>query len=176
MITHYFHTAIRQMRKSALFSTINLLGFVLGMAAAFLIYLWVVNELTFDDCFPDIGRTYRVVEMKQSNGDEITESPSTIIPLAAALRDNFPQVEAATAFKSEHEYSFSVGDGKSISGHHSLADASFFSIFPFPVVEGNIERFAATPKDIVLSEDMARKLFGKASAVGQQVVWEFSNR
>lgn len=49
MIKHYIKVAIRLIKRSFLFSSINMLGFVLGMTAAFLIYLWIVDELTFED-------------------------------------------------------------------------------------------------------------------------------
>ena len=48
MIKHYVKVALRLIKRSFLFSSINMLGFVFGMAAAFLIYLWVVDELTYD--------------------------------------------------------------------------------------------------------------------------------
>ena len=48
MIKHYIKVAIRLIKRSFLFSSINMLGFVLGMTAAFLIYLWIVDELTFE--------------------------------------------------------------------------------------------------------------------------------
>ena len=56
MIKHYVKVALRLIKRSFLFSSINMLGFVFGMAAAFLIYLWVVDELTYDDCFPEANR------------------------------------------------------------------------------------------------------------------------
>ena len=52
MIKHYIKVAIRLIKRSFLFSSINMLGFVLGMTAAFLIYLWIVDELTFEDFQP----------------------------------------------------------------------------------------------------------------------------
>jgi len=45
MINHYFKVALRLIKRSFLFSSIHILGFVWGMAAAFLIYLWVIDEL-----------------------------------------------------------------------------------------------------------------------------------
>ena len=47
MFKHYVKVALRLIKRSFLFSSVNMLGFVLGMAAAFLIYLWIVDELTF---------------------------------------------------------------------------------------------------------------------------------
>lgn len=75
MISHYLKVALRLIKRSFLFSTINMLGFVLGMAAAFLIYLWVVDELTFEDYNPDAGRIFRVIEANCTESGEIVESP-----------------------------------------------------------------------------------------------------
>ena len=60
MLKHYLKMALRLIRRSLLFSSLNILGFVIGLTAAFLIYLWVVDELTYDDCFRDGDRIYRV--------------------------------------------------------------------------------------------------------------------
>ena len=61
MFKHYVKVALRLIKRSFLFSSINMLGFVLGMTAAFLIYLWVVDELTFEDFQKDADSIYRVV-------------------------------------------------------------------------------------------------------------------
>ena len=47
MFKHYVKVALRLIKRSFLFSSVNMLGFVLWMTAAFLIYLWMVDELTF---------------------------------------------------------------------------------------------------------------------------------
>ena len=109
MIQHYIKVALRLIERSMLFSLINMLGFVFGMAAAFLIYLWVVNELTYEDYNPDTDRIYRVVEVVRQQTGEITESSSTVLALPEIFKENFPQVEAATAIKY-------IGEGTSGSG------------------------------------------------------------
>lgn len=47
MFKHYVKVSLRLIKRSFLFSSVNMLGFVLGMTAVFLIYLWIVDELTF---------------------------------------------------------------------------------------------------------------------------------
>ena len=47
MFKHYVKVALRLIKRSFLFSSVNMLGFVLGMTAVFLIYLWIVDKLTF---------------------------------------------------------------------------------------------------------------------------------
>ena len=97
MLRHYIKVALRLIRRSLLFSSINLMGFVLGLTAAFLIYLWVVDELTHDDCFRDGSRIYRVTELHREAGGEIKESPRLPRTLTTTFRQKFPQVEDATA-------------------------------------------------------------------------------
>lgn len=169
MIKHYVKVALRLIKRSFLFSSINMLGFVFGMTAAFLIYLWVVNELTYDDCFPDIGRIHRVIEIKREASGEIKESPETVRSLVKVFNEEFPQVEDATAILYGSDCTLETENEKRISGKYVHLDSTFFRVFPFPVVEGNPEQINDNIDNIIISETMARKLFGKASAVGQKV-------
>lgn len=61
MLKHYVKVALRLIKRSFLFSSINMLGFVVGMTAAFLIYLWIVDELTFEDFNKNRNEIYRVI-------------------------------------------------------------------------------------------------------------------
>ena len=171
MIKHYVKVALRLIKRSFLFSSINMLGFVFGMAAAFLIYLWVVDELTYDDCFPEVNRVYRTIEVKREPSGEIKESPSTVRSLTKVFREDFPQVEEATAIKYGELHTFETESHKKISGHGLYVDSAFFRIFPFPVLEGNPEYISNNPDNVVLSELTAQKMFGKKSAVGQKLTY-----
>lgn len=171
MIKHYVKVALRLIKRSFLFSSINMLGFVFGMAAAFLIYLWVVDELTYDDCFPEVNRVYRTIEVKREPSGEIKESPSTVRSLTKVFREDFPQVEEATAIKYGELHTFETESHKKISGHGLYVDSAFFRIFPFPVLEGNPEYISNNPDNVVLSELTAQKMFGKKPAVGQKLTY-----
>jgi putative ABC transport system permease protein len=48
MIKNYLPIAWRNLVKHKLFSLINILGLAIGIASCFLIFLYVRNELTFD--------------------------------------------------------------------------------------------------------------------------------
>lgn len=170
MIEHYVKVTLRLIKRSFLFSSINMLGFVFGIAAAFLIYLWVVDELTYDNCFKDADQIYRAVEVKHEAGGEIKESSSTIYPLTRVLREEFPQVEEATAIKYEGIRSMEY-NSKTINGYTAYVDSAFFRIFSFPVLEGKPEYLKRSSEYIVLSESMAKKLFGNKHAVGQKIFW-----
>lgn len=175
MLRHYIKVALRLIRRSLLFSSINLMGFVLGLTAAFLIYLWVVDELTHDDCFRDGSRIYRVTELRRETGGEVKEAPCLPRVLAMDFRQKFPQVEDATSIKYGDRHSYEAGVGKMITADDVYVDSTFFRFFSFPVVEGVPQRINDDSKNVVLSADLARKFFGSTSAVGQKLTYSFGN-
>lgn len=175
MLRHYIKVALRLIRRSLLFSSINLMGFVLGLTAAFLIYLWVVDELTHDDCFRDGSRIYRVTELHREAGGEIKESPRLPRTLAMDFRQKFPQVEDATAIKYGDQYSYEAEGGKKMTVTEVYVDSTFFRFFTFPVVEGVPQRINDNPNNVVISSELARKFFGSGSAVGQKLTYSFGN-
>lgn len=175
MLRHYIKVALRLIRRSLLFSSINLMGFVLGLTAAFLIYLWVVDELTHDDCFRDGSRIYRVTELRREAGGEVKESPRLPRTLAMDFRQKFPQVEDATAIKYGDQYSYEAEGGKKMTVTEVYVDSTFFRFFTFPVVEGTTQRINENPNNVVISAELARKFFGSGSAVGQKLTYSFGN-
>ena len=126
MLKHYLKVALRLIKRSLLFSSLNILGFVIGLTAAFLIYLWVVDELTYDDCFRDGSRIYRVTELTREASGEIKESPNVIRPYAQDLKQRFPGVEDATALKYGGEVPFELEGGKVVTVNTFYADSTFF--------------------------------------------------
>lgn len=175
MLRHYIKVALRLIRRSLLFSSINLMGFVLGLTAAFLIYLWVVDELTHDDCFRDGSRIYRVTELRREAGGEVKESPRLPRTLAMDFRQKFPQVEDATAIKYGDRHSYEAEDGKKMAVTETYVDSTFFRFFTFPVVEGNPQRINDNPGNVVVSTELARKFFGRGPAVGQKLTYSFGD-
>lgn len=168
MLKHYFIVAIRLIKRSILFSSINILGFVLGMTAAFLIYLWVMDEMTFEDFHENRDTIYRVIKVSKDETGKLSESAEVVAPLSETLRDKFTQVKNATCVKYDSKRSLQFGENV-IEGKLAYVDTTFFDMFSFPVVEGNPNNLKTDPSQIVLSESTARKLFGVSSAVGREV-------
>ena len=175
MLKHYLKMALRLIRRSLLFSSLNILGFVIGLTAAFLIYLWVVDELTYDDCFRDGDRIYRVTGLTREASGEIKESPNMPRTLAMDFRRSFPQVGDATVIKYGDLHSYESEDGKKISVEEAYVDSTFFRFFSFPVVEGDPLRMNDNPGNVVISEELARKFFGASSAVGKKLTYSFGS-
>ena len=175
MLKHYIKVAIRSIKRSLLFSSLNMLGFVLGMTAAFLIYLWIVDEMTFEDFQVNRDSIYRVIAVEQEASGQTRESAYTVAPLSKVLREEFPQVENATFMLNFGTLNLHSGTDL-IEAKYTYVDTAFFDVFSFPVVAGVPDLIKKDPLQIVLSESAAKKLFGEASAVGKEVSCRFFGR
>ena len=171
MLKHYIKMALRLIKRSLLFSSISLLGFVLSLTAAFMIYLWVVDELTYDDCFRGGDRIYRVTNIHREASGEIQESPTVPRTLTTAFRKEFPQVEDATAIKYDDKRSFETDDGKQVTAAQAYVDSTFFRFFTFPVVDGDPQQINDNPGNIVLTDELAQKFFGNTPAIGKKLTF-----
>src|SRR5580658_9882933 len=95
MIQHYLITAWRNLAANKLQSAIAIGGLTIGLTAAILAGIVGVNQFSFDHFIPGHDQLYYgIIETHGSAGD--SQSPETPPELAAMLRSNFPQIEAAT--------------------------------------------------------------------------------
>ena len=154
MLRNYAKVVARYFRRHKGFAAIDLTGLAVGLAACLLIGLYVRDELAFDRFHEKGDRIYRL-------------GGSTVgWPYGRILASEFPEVERVVYMRGWPSYSIEH------EGHHLFermlyADSGFFALFDFPLVEGDPATALADPYAVVLSETLARKLFGGAPALGR---------
>jgi len=169
---HQTKITIRNFIKKPVYSLITFFGFTIGIAASLLIYLWVLNELSFDKFHPDYQRIYRVLTLSDE-GSGIVKSAFCYRPVARTLKADYPQIEKATyvSFSSEDSPLQRESGGEKIEGRPYWANSDFFEIFKgFRFLEGTAESAFKNPSNIVLSEIVAHKLFGDEPALGKTLI------
>jgi len=169
-----FHlkTTIRNLRKSPIYSLITFVGFTFGIAAGLLIYLWVYNELNYDKSHQNYERIYRVLTLSKQ-GNEVVKSAGCYRPVPATLKKDYPQIEYATylSFSSEDSPLQREEGGEKIESRSLWVNNDFFSIFNgFVFIEGEAFDAIKNPSGIILSEKVAKKLFGNESALGKPII------
>ena len=95
MFRNYLSTVARIFVRQKIYSLINILGLSIGLAASFLIFIYIQDQLSYDRFFRDAEKIYRVGITEKFNGNEIsyTENSSQ---LAEAMHNEIPEVVAAT--------------------------------------------------------------------------------
>ena len=169
---HPLKIIFRSFIHKPLYSLITLLGFTFGVMASLLIYLWVLNELSYEKFHPDHDRIYRVLTLAKE-GDDIVKSAGCYRPVAKTLKMSYPQIEKATylSFDSEDSPLKRNEGGEKIEARCMSTNEDFFSIFSgFTFIEGSPRDAFSNPSNTVLSEEVARKLFGNEPALGKTVI------
>lgn len=169
---HPLKIILRSFIHKPVYSLITLLGFTFGVMASLLIYLWVLHELSYEKFHPDHDRIYRVLTLAKE-GDEIVKSAGCYRPVAKTLKMSYPQIENATYLSFDSEDSPLKRDkgSEKIEARCMSTNDDFFTIFGgFSFIEGSRETAFSKPSNTVLSEEVARKLFGNEPALGKIVV------
>lgn len=170
MFKNYFKTAWRNIKRNKIYSLINIGGIAIGLAATWLIALYVGDELSYDRSFTNANRIYRIAEHANWNGGSIN-FPLTSPPLVPALTANFPEVEYATRIDVEGGGVIKSGDKIIKQNDICFSDNAFFKIFDYKFLYGDASAALAQPESVVITESLAKKFFGDASAAINQTLY-----
>jgi putative ABC transport system permease protein len=166
MIRNYFKIAFRNLWKSKGYAAINIVGLSVAFCISIFLFLTAYFQLSFDGFHKDGDRIFQTYLF--SNNPEKEEKASSMpMPLTPALKAEYPEVEAAARLmngSSLVEYK-----GKYFDKQVMLTDPDFLKIFSFPMLKGNAETALNGLSDIVISENMAKAVFGSEDPVGKQI-------
>ncbi len=153
--------AWRYLIKDKQFTLLNILGLSAGLACALLIFLWVNDEMSYDKFFANDDRLYKLMEQRNNNGD-ISYSEESSGKLSDAVKATIPGVEYAAAVAPPGWFAQNTlsANDKNIKASGQYAEKDYFNIFSFPLIDGNRNNVLANNNSIVLSDDLAKRLFG----------------
>ncbi len=157
MLKNHIKIVLRLFRRHKGFAAINLGGLSVGLAACLLIGLYVQDELAYDRFHEKSSRIYRL------------GGASVGWPYGRLIESEYPEVEDVVYMRTYPAYSIEHGD------HHYFesmlyADSGFFHLFDFPFIEGDPKTALAEPNSLVLSDTLARKLFGETQALNRTLL------
>ena len=167
MIKNIFITALRNIWKTRGYSFLNIFGLAIGIMVACLIFLWVKDELSYNNYFKDKAQLY-IVKSKQTYDGATYVFQSSAGPLAQDIKAELVGIEDAVRL-SWSENAVFANQEKLINALGYYADPNLLDLLTVEYVEGN--RISAL-KDIhtlVLNETAAKKIFGNEPALGKTV-------
>lgn len=177
MFQHNLLIILRTFKKEKSSFIINMIGLSTGLASALLIYLWVNDELHMDKFHEKDSRLYHVMESHKQN-DGWNTMIETAGPVADALVAEMPEVEYAVALAPPtwpgfDRFVLSV-DERNVRATGQFAGKDYFNIFSYKLAQGDAGQVLVDKNSIVISEDLAMKLFNtKQNVVGKVI--EFQN-
>ena len=171
MFKNYLKIAWRNLIKNKLYSIINIAGLSVGVACSMFIFLYVSNELSYDNFHENGDNIYRATR-EGKLGDNEFNFPFTPAPLASVLKEEVPEVEQAVRIRKFGSFSVKRPDKVQSFKEKTLmfADSGFFELFSFPLVEGNPKKQFIEPNTMAVSETIAQKYFPNESALNKSLV------
>ncbi|MCU0447751.1 MAG: ABC transporter permease [Microscillaceae bacterium] len=168
MLKNYLKIAWRSIWRNKVFSFINIVGLSTGMACAFLLYLYIQHELSYDK-FHQRAQDIYTVQTTYTSDNQTTQFVYTMGGVAAALKKDYPDVAEATRIRGWGAQ-LSFGDKKISRDDMYYVDNSFFKILPYRFLAGSAENALKNPKSIVLTKSLAESLFGDVASAMQKNV------
>ena len=167
MLTNYLTTAFRHLWRERGYAAINLFGLAVGLALCLLVIKMADYQLSVGDFHEKKDRVFRVL---RSDTQDVGYSAASVrVPLGPTLKEQLPEVEEAVRFGWSYPRLLRVGDKEGIYEKVGEAEAGVFDMFSLPLLRGAPGTALSRPFTIVLTEPLARRLFGESDPMGQVV-------
>ena len=168
MLKNQLKTILRTLRTQSGYAILNITGLSVGIALSILALLYVQHEYSFDTSLSKADRIYRVIQ--DINLPKYQLSTATVgYGLAQSFTDNFPEVSLATRISKGTEKTLTYGDAVFKANNLYAVDRSILELFDIEIVRGNAKEPLATPESFVISESIAKKIFGEEDPIGKVV-------
>jgi putative ABC transport system permease protein len=167
MLINYLKIAWRNIRKQKLHSYINIFGLAIGLAATLLIFSFVQHEMNYDKFNKDAENIYRFVsDLTRPNGQG-SKMVININKVGPEIKSQFPQVEEMLRVKPGG--SVNVDFEKEVYSEFNClyVDSTFFNMFDYKLIRGSSESAMADPKGMVISKEVADKIFKDKDPIGE---------
>lgn len=153
---------------------INLIGLSTGLSCTLLIYLWVQDELGVDKFHQHDSRLYQVMKKVENRGaGKVDVREPTPGLLAEALEEEMPEVESAVSvIPYRGKPGILIIGNAQVRAREQYVGKNFFTIFSYPLLQGDKHRVLHDKHSVVLSEELALKMFGTHNVIGNTVRWE----
>jgi len=171
MLRNYFKITVRTIKKSKVYSFINIAGLAVGMACCILILLWVRNELSFDRFHANADMIYRVTDRYPDSSAGYLSTAVSAWPLAEALKNDFPEIVESARLRILTHRLISYKDKKFYENDIVAVDPSFLKMFSFPLVKGDITTALTEPNTILITEETAARYFGIEDPIGKVLIY-----
>ena len=169
MFRHYFKTASRSLVRNKFYSFINIAGLTIGLTVGILILLWVQDEYSYDSFHKNAPN---IIKLENMVGTNVSRQlwTSTTAPIGVMAKQQIPGIKDVVRITGNYFYALYQYKDKSFSDiRNYFTDASFFTVFNFPMIKGNPVNPFPDSYSVVITETTAKKFFGSDDAIGKVI-------
>jgi putative ABC transport system permease protein len=166
MIKNFFTLAVRNLLKRKVYSFINIFGLAIGVAVCLVILKYVDFEMSYESFHEKAPQIYRTTTTNYRNGELRGTGILSGYAQGPSMLADLPEVKAYV--RTHPMYGGSVMTYKRDAGEPSSfhednntiwVDSTFFDVFTFKAVEGDLGSALDKPNSIVLTQKAAGRYF-----------------
>ena len=166
MIRNYIKITFRTLAKNRIYSTLNIMGLALGMAACLFISQYVDYEYSYDKFHSNHENIYRVLYQVYRGEEKVLDCAAAVPRVGPFMKESMPEVvDYARAFPMTAV--FKSGTKSFREKRVDIVDQSFIEIFDYPLLHGDAASALVSPNTLVITASTANKYFGKTDVVGE---------
>ncbi len=173
MLRNYVISSFRSILKRKLHSGLNILGLAIGMAGSLLIIQYVSFERSYNDFHENKDEIYRISYSKEKNDVESFNTVLTYSGVGKLMKEQFPEVKDFVRLRPASVITSTalIRYGEDIYEEEDVyfTDPSFFKIFSFELIEGDVDNALKDQFTAIITESMAKKYFGDADPIGKTI-------
>jgi len=170
MIKNYIKTTFRTLAKNQVYSTLNILGLAMGMAACLFIVQYVDFEYSYDKFHSNHEDLYRVRYMDYRGEDLDIDCAAAVPRIGPFMKETMPEVvDFARAFPMA-----GVVEQENVQFRErriQVVDPSFLQMFDYPLIHGDKNTALKEPNKVVITESIAKKYFGTTDVIGERLTF-----
>jgi len=168
MLTSYLKWIFRSLRANRTYSIVNIIGLSVGLAGAFFILIYIINQTSYDKHQVNKDNTFRVLALNHAFNWNMPQTPFI---LSSTLKNEIPEISKAASIKGVsnfkvHKNQEVIDEG---GGVYSV-EPDILDILTFQFIYGNKLGCLDNANDIVISDAVAKKYFNTDKAVGKELV------
>ncbi|MBV6645212.1 MAG: ABC transporter permease [Cyclobacteriaceae bacterium] len=167
LLSNYTKIYFRRFRKETTHFIVNIFGLAMGLAILFFILMFVYDEQKIDSFYSKSERIYRVVEKSTTEEDGTHHYFCNANPLGEALKSDFSGIEETARMTYFGSHVLVKDEVRIADRDWVLATKGIFKILDFDIVSGDPLKDFQGQAGIVLTEDVAKNLFGRTDVVGE---------
>jgi len=169
MLKNYFKIAWRSLIKNKAYSSINIGGLAIGIAACLLILQYVAFETSYEDFHVKKDNIYRVKQDRYNNGVLTTEWAAGAFAAGNKFKEAIPEIEDYVKVVGTRDVIVDKGGETLKIEDVFYTSESFFEIFSYPLLSGDKTTIFNEPRTVALSESTALKIFGSIDIIGKSI-------
>src|SRR5271154_69809 len=166
MLKHYWITALRNLLRNKLFTSINVIGLSISIAIFLALTGYVKYQFSYDKFYENGDRIYRIDYYEYHQGQPVLQSARTHDRTALLVGEYAPQIEAVTRVYNEKAFVYTE-NLRIVDQDMIFVDSSFLKVFKLKLVSGSADHSLIPPNSVMVSRSQAEAYFGKEDPVGK---------